>query len=340
MRSREPDGASSTARRPQAEGKAPRPRTTDRPWERLPTTRPPRPSTRPKRPSKHDLHDAGAGRPEEVPAGEGERLQKVLAGAGFGSRRSIEEMIEAGRITVNGARAVLGQRVRPRDRIEMQGRPVRLPPPDAAMTVLAYHKPPGEIVSAADPEGRPSVFAALPPVRNGRWIAVGRLDFNSSGLLLFTTSGELSARLMHPRHEIEREYAVRTAGQLSNEAREQLLTGLQLEDGLARFGHLDDAGGEGLNHWYRVTLTEGRNREVRRMFEAVGLTVSRLLRTRFGPIELPRDLSRGRWRFLAPAEVAKLARVVGLAVPGASPESRRPGGKPPGSGGFAARRQR
>lgn len=231
-------------------------------------------------------------------------------------------MIESGRITVNGRRAVLGQRVRASDRIELQGRAARILPADDTLTVLLYHKPAGEIVSASDPEGRPSVFAALPPVKQGRWIAVGRLDFNSSGLLLFTTSGDLAARLMHPRHEIEREYAVRVAGTVPAAAREQLLTGLSLDDGVAKFSRMDDAGGEGLNHWYRVVLTEGRNREVRRMFEAVGLTISRLLRTRFGPIDLPRDLVRGRWRYLGQPEVAKLARAVAIAMPGAAAAGR------------------
>jgi 23S rRNA pseudouridine2605 synthase len=221
---------------------------------------------------------------------------------------------------VNGAPAVLGQRVRRDDRISVNGAPVRLSAVVDRPRVLVYHKPAGEIVSAADPQGRPSVFDALPKLRAGRWIAVGRLDFNSSGLLLFTTSGELAARLMHPRYEVEREYAVRVLGAVSGEHRARLLEGLPLEDGVARFKIMEEAGGEGLNKWYRVVLEEGRNREVRRMFGALDLTVSRLMRTRYGPMRLPRDLPRGRARDLTPEEAAQLAGAVGLPWEG----SRRP----------------
>jgi 23S rRNA pseudouridine2605 synthase len=183
--------------------------------------------------------------------------------------------------------------------------------------VLLYHKPEGEIVSRDDPDGRPSVFEKLPRINNGRWIAVGRLDFNSCGLILFTSSGELANRLMHPRYDLEREYAVRVLGQPNEEALAQLRAGIQLEDGLAKFNRFQEAGGEGANHWYTVTLSEGRNREVRRMFEAVGLTVSRLMRVRYGPIPLPPGLRRGQCRELEPNEVGLLLKSLG---PGKKPE--------------------
>ena len=231
-------------------------------------------------------------RPEVPP----ERLQKALATNGLGSRREIESWIEAGRIRVNGDIATLGQRIGPQDRISLDGRPVHATVGPAPVEVLLYNKPAGEIVSQNDPEGRPTVYARLPRRRTGRWIAIGRLDFNSSGLLLFTTSGDLAARLMHPRYGIEREYAVRTVGQLTPETNQRLIEGVELDDGVARFLSVQDAGGEGLNHWYRVVLQEGRNREVRRMFEAMHLSVSRLIRTRYGPVELPRDLPRGKFR--------------------------------------------
>ena len=198
------------------------------------------------------------------------------------------------------------------------GKLVQLKLGDARLPrVLLYHKPEGEIVSRDDPEGRPSVFEKLPRIHNGRWIAVGRLDFNSCGLMLFTSSGELANRLMHPSYELEREYAVRILGQPGPEAIEQLQKGIELEDGLARFNRFEEAGGEGANHWYNVTLSEGRNREVRRMFEAVGLTVSRLMRVRYGPVILPSSLKRGQWRELEGQEVAQLAKSL-------RPAARRP----------------
>lgn len=247
------------------------------------------------------------GRKEAVEEIKSERLHKVLAQAGVGSRREMEAWIVAGRISVNGEVAQLGQLIQPTDRVKVNGRLVNLrfealrPP-----RLLMYHKPEGEIVSRDDPESRPSVFAALPRLRNGRWIVVGRLDFNTSGLLLFTNSGELANKLMHPSSQLVREYAVRVLGNLSEEAKKRLLAGVELEDGAANFTSLEDVGGEGSNHWYRVALFEGRNREVRRLFEAVGCTVSRLIRVRYGPLALPPILKRGRSRELDAQEVKKL----------------------------------
>ncbi len=238
-----------------------------------------------------------------------ERLQKVLAQAGIGSRREMEEWIAGGRISVNGVAAHLGQSVVPTDKIKIGGRLVNVRfTTTRTPRVVMYHKPEGEIVSRDDPEGRPSVFNALPRIRGGRWIAVGRLDFNTSGLLLFTTSGELANKLTHPSSELVRDYAVRVLGELTLEAQQQLLSGIELEDGPASFASLADAGGEGANHWYRVTLFEGRNREVRRMVEAVGCTVSRLIRIRYGPFSLPPQLKRGRVHELDEAEVKALMR--------------------------------
>ena len=250
-----------------------------------------------------------------------ERLQKVLAQSGLGSRREMEDWIAAGRVNVNGEIAHVGQSVLPSDKVKVNGKLVNLrftstrPP-----RVLMYHKPEGEIVSRDDPDGRPSVFTALPRLRGGRWIAVGRLDFNTSGLLLFTTSGELANKLMHPSAQLIREYAVRVLGDLSEEAKKQLVSGVELEDGPASFASLEDGGGEGANHWYRVTLFEGRNREVRRMFEAVGCTVSRLIRVRYGPFQLPPWLKRGKSKELEEDEVRTLVRgLANAAKPPAGP---------------------
>ena len=226
----------------------------------------------------------------------------------------MEALIAAGRGRVNGEPAHIGQRVRPGDQVKGDGRLVQLRFADALPRVLLYHKPAGEIVSADDPEGRPSVFDSLPSIKGGRWIAVGRLDFNTSGLLVFTTSGELADRLMHPRYGLEREYAVRVAGELTPAQMRELQTGIELEDGPARFEQISDEGGRGLNHWYRVVIKEGRNREVRRMFEAMGLTVSRLIRVRYGPLALPPGLKRGRHLELSRDEVQALLDTVGEAV--------------------------
>ena len=226
-----------------------------------------------------------------------EKLHKVLADAGIGSRRDMEELILSGRVSVNGVPAYVGQRVLPTDIVKINGRPVKRANKDVNKPprVLVYHKPTGEIVSMDDPEGRPRVFDRLPRIRGGRWIAVGRLDFNTEGLLLFTNNGALANRLMHPRYEMEREYAVRVQGQLTDEKKEKLLQGVELSDGLAKFDGIEEAGGTGFNRWYKVLIKEGRNREVRRMFESVELPVSRLIRVRYGEIHLPQNLVRGKF---------------------------------------------
>jgi len=238
-----------------------------------------------------------------------ERLQKLLAAAGYGSRREIETWISAGRLRLNGALAKLGDRAAPGDRIELDGKPLALRAAAAQPRVLLYHKPDGEMVTRSDPEGRPTVFQRLPAIPGGKWVAVGRLDINTAGLLLLTDSGDLANRLMHPRYEVEREYAVRVLGGLRPEERAQLLGGVELEDGRARFDKLEPSGAaEGANRWYRVVLREGRNREVRRLFEALGRKVSRLLRVRYGSVELPRDLRPGRWIELDANSVAEIVK--------------------------------
>ncbi len=240
------------------------------------------------------------------------KLHKVLADAGVGSRREMEELILAGRVSVNGTPAHIGQRILHSDQVKVNGKPIRIrvaPPP---VRVLAYHKPAGEIVTRDDPQHRVTVFKKLPPARFGRWIAVGRLDMNTEGLLLFTTSGELANRLMHPRSQVQREYAVRLLGELTPESRAQLIEGIALDDGPAKFESIDDAGGEGANYWVRVVITEGRNREVRRMFEKVGVTVSRLIRIRYGQIALPSNLRRGQSVDLDEADIQALCQSVGL----------------------------
>ncbi|CAB3747042.1 pseudouridine synthase [Burkholderia sp. MSh2] len=260
------------------------------------------------------------------------KLHKVLAEAGMGSRREMEELIVAGRVSVNGEPAHIGQRIMPTDQVRINGKPVKRKLPNKPPRVLLYHKPTGEIVSHADPEGRPSVFDRLPPMKTAKWLAVGRLDFNTEGLLMLTTSGDLANRFMHPRYSVEREYAVRVVGELAEGARQKLLHGVELDDGPANFLRIRDGGGEGTNHWYHVALAEGRNREVRRMFEAVGLLVSRLIRTRHGPIPLPRGLKRGRWEELDDAQVRKLMATVGLKAPSEEKGKRS-------SAGTAERRQ-
>ena len=240
------------------------------------------------------------------------KLHKVLAEAGLGSRRDMEELIVAGRVSVNGEPAHIGQRILPTDQVRINGKLIVRKVSKRPPRVLVYHKPAGEIVSTNDPDGRPSVFDRLPTMKAGKWLAVGRLDFNTEGLLLFTTSGDLANRLMHPRYGIDREYAVRTLGELEEGMRQKLLAGVELEDGSAQFSRIADGGGEGVNKWYRVTIGEGRNREVRRMFEAIGLTVSRLIRTRYGALTLPRTLKRGRWEEMDEHAVRDLLNLSGL----------------------------
>jgi len=256
------------------------------------------------------------------------KLHKVLADAGVGSRREMEELIIAGRVSVNGTPAHIGQRILHTDQVKVNGKPIRIrvaPPP---VRVLAYHKPAGEIVTRDDPQHRVTVFKKLPPAKVGRWIAVGRLDMNTEGLLLFTTSGDLANRLMHPRSQVEREYAVRLLGELTPESRQQLLDGIPLEDGVAKFERIEDAGGEGANYWVRVVITEGRNREVRRLFESVGVTVSRLIRIRYGVTALPSNLKRGRSVDLSEADILALCQSVGLRQSGGDsrPGNKRRGG--------------
>lgn len=243
-----------------------------------------------------------------------ERLQKALAQIGLGSRREIEEWIRQGRITINGVPAELGVKVGARDRIQVDGKPVQLQQTSVKTTnrVILYHKPVGELTTRSDPERRPIIFENLPDLKGARWIAVGRLDLNTSGLLLLTTDGELANALMHPSHEIEREYAVRVFGEVDEDQLKQLRKGVNLKDGPAHFQRIKDAGGTGQNHWYHVVIREGRNREVRRLWEHVGLRVSRLMRIRFGPINLPRNLKPGAYIELKETAINRLREDAGL----------------------------
>ncbi len=225
-----------------------------------------------------------------------EKIQKILANAGVASRRQVEAMIEQGRITVNGRKATIGDRMTYLDKVCVDDREIKLIKSKNQKTrVLLYHKPEGEMCTRDDPEGRPTIFASLPIIRNSRWICIGRLDFNTSGLLMITNDGALAHQLMHPSSEIEREYAVRIRGEVDGEMLEKLHKGIELEDGHARFNQIVDAGGAGSNHWFHVVVKEGRNRLVRRLWEALGFTVSRLIRIRFGPVHLPAGLKRGRY---------------------------------------------
>jgi 23S rRNA pseudouridine2605 synthase len=285
-------------------------------------------------PLSRELLERGRRAAKQALNAQSEKLHKVLADAGVGSRRDMEELIIAGRVSVNGQPAHIGQRVLPSDQVRVNGKPLARRQPGKPPRVLLYHKPAGEIVSQDDPENRPSVFDKLPKMGGSRWVAVGRLDFNTEGLLIFTTSGELANRLMHPRYEVEREYAVRVLGELGEEQKRQLLEGITLEDGPARFNRIEDAGGEGANRWVRVTLSEGRNREVRRMFAAVGLEVSRLIRIRYGAIQLPRSLSRGRYQELAPEWVQAWLFDLGIGLDDVRGRAGGPGG--PRSGGQQA----
>lgn len=262
-----------------------------------------------------------------LPQADNPKLHKVLAQAGLGSRLEMEKMILEGRILVNGEPAHVGQRIQFGDALKVNGKPLRVhltPPPPR---VLAYHKPVGEVVTHDDPQNRPTVFRRLPRLQHGKWQSVGRLDLNTEGLLLLTSSGDLANQLMHPRFGLEREYAVRVLGALSNEEKARLLTGVKLEDGVAQFGSIDDGGGEGANCWYRVTIAEGRNREVRRMFEAVGHAVSRLIRIRYGAMMLPRGLKRGAWVELDANDIDLLSAATNR-FPGEAVERPKPMGRP------------
>ena len=276
------------------------------------------------------------------------KLHKVLAQAGLGSRLEMEQLITEGRISVNNEPAHIGQRVQFGDQVKVNGKPIRVridPPPPR---VIAYHKPVGEVVTHDDPQNRPTVFRKLPRLMQGKWQSVGRLDLNTEGLLLLTNSGELANKLMHPRFGLEREYAVRVLGALSNEEKQRLLDGVALDDGMAQFGSIEDGGGEGSNCWYRVTISEGRNREVRRMLEAVGHAVSRLIRIRYGAMLLPRGLKRGAWMELGDRDLRALMQAAGAEAskarggrghtgPGSEPagrsgQGRRGGGRQGGGG--------
>lgn len=242
-----------------------------------------------------------------------ERIQKLLAAAGIGSRRQIEAMIVAGRVSVNGTVVNVGAKAEPNDTIRVDSQVIKLRPQAAiAHRVLAYHKPEGEICSRADPEGRETIFANLPKLRGSRWITIGRLDINTSGLLLVTTDGELANRLMHPSSQIEREYAVRVMGEVDAEILKRFQQGVELDDGKAHFESIRDAGGQGANHWYHVVLREGRKREVRRLWESQGLVVSRLIRVRYGAVALRRGLKPGKFDELDQKAIDELRLSVGL----------------------------
>ena len=246
-----------------------------------------------------------------APQAETPKLHKVLAQAGMGSRLEMEQMIMEGRITVNNEPAHIGQRIQFGDHVKVNGKPIKFRIEAPPARVIAYHKPAGEVVTHDDPQNRPTVFRRLPKLFQGKWQSVGRLDLNTEGLLLFTSSGQLANNLMHPRFGLEREYAVRVLGSLSKEEKQRLLEGVKLEDGMAQFGSIEEGGGEGSNCWYRVTISEGRNREVRRMLEAVGHAVSRLIRIRYGAMVLPRGLRRGAWMELDATDIKLLVQAAG-----------------------------
>ena len=282
--------------------------------------------------------------PENPHVPVGEKLQKVLARLGVGSRRDVEVWIAEGRVNVNGSVASLGQRVDSHDAITVDGHLIRREEAaESVRRVLIYNKPEGEVCTRDDPEGRPTIFDRLPRLRTGRWINVGRLDINTTGLLLFTTDGELANRLMHPSYEMDREYAVRVRGEVTEEMIERLLNGVMLEDGPAKFSDIQQApGGEGFNHWYHCVVMEGRNREVRRLWESQGLVVSRLKRVRFGPVFLTSELTMGRYREMDQREIDILSEEVGLkpvALPGMTTKARE-GRTPAAQAGPSAGAQR
>jgi 23S rRNA pseudouridine2605 synthase len=265
------------------------------------------------------IEEEGADKRVLLPDPDAPKLHKVLAQSGIGSRRDMEQAIIDGRVAVNGETAHTGMRISFGDRVTLDGKPVRVriaPPP---ARVIAYHKPVGEVVSHDDPQQRPTVFRKLPRLPQGKWQSVGRLDINTEGLLLFTNSGDLANKLMHPRFGVEREYAVRVLGTLEKEAKERLLAGVEIEGQSAAFKSIEDGGGEGVNHWYRVVIAEGRNREVRKLFDTVGLTVSRLIRIRYGCVVLPRGLKRGVWVDLEEGDLRALRQM----TDGGRPEQRQ-----------------
>ncbi|MEH6568380.1 MAG: pseudouridine synthase [Halioglobus sp.] len=241
----------------------------------------------------------------------GEKLQKVLARAGFGSRREMERWIQERRVTVDAKVATLGDRVDGQAKITVDGKPLTLAPADETRCIL-YHKPTGEVCSRKDPQGRRTVFEKLPKLKSGRWISIGRLDFNTSGLLLFSTDGDLANALMHPSSNIEREYMVRVMGDVEPEMLERMVEGVMLDDGVAKFTDIQDGGGDGINRWYYVVLMEGRNREVRRLWESQGLTVSRLKRVRYGEVFIPSRVKQGQWTEMERKEIKGLYRMAGL----------------------------
>jgi 23S rRNA pseudouridine2605 synthase len=243
----------------------------------------------------------------------GEKLQKVLARTGLGSRREMERWIEQGRVAVNGKAASLGDRVDDRANIAVDGKALAREPAQQARCIL-YHKPTGEVCTRSDPQGRRTVFQSLPKLKSGRWISIGRLDFNTSGLLLFTTDGELANALMHPSSNIEREYMVRVMGNVQEDMLQRMIEGVMLEDGVARFADIQDGGGDGINHWFYVVLMEGRNREVRRLWESQGLTVSRLKRVRYGEVFIPSRVKQGQWVELEMKEIKSLYRMAELPI--------------------------
>lgn len=244
-----------------------------------------------------------------------EKIQKVLARVGLGSRRAMEEWIQEGRVSVNGKVSTLGDRIEQDDELRVDGRIINFAAEEESIRrVILYYKPEGEVCTRTDPSGRPTVFDALPKLQDQRWVAIGRLDINSQGLLLFTTDGDLANRMMHPSSNIEREYAVRIHGEVTEENLEALRTGVTLLDGPARFDEIVDRGGEGTNHWYHVILREGRKREVRRMWESQGVQVSRLIRVRYGDVQLPRNLKAGRWVELDKDVIDRLAESCGAAL--------------------------